>query len=85
MSAAQTIAIQKILAKKFTDQEAVEILEYVDKRKDKSIDRLWIAMIGGFTFISVFLGIGLAWLAAEIKTDVGRVEDKIDKILLQKR
>ena len=68
MSATQTIAVQEILVKhKFSKKEAAEILDYVDKRKGKSIDRLWIALGILGTVLTAFIIGGFAWLASEIK------------------
>ena len=62
--ASETLEIVKLLrhTKPLTEKEAARIVDYVEKRKDKSIDRLWVVMIGGFAFISVFFrrGLGMA-------------------------
>ena len=42
MSAAQTIAVQRILAKKFTEGEATELLDYVDEQKGDTATKQFV-------------------------------------------
>ena len=87
MSATQTIAVQEILVKhKFSKREAAELLDYVDKRKDKSPDRLWIAygilsavMIGGFTALLYIM----FYLHNDLKTDIKADISENRKLLIQ--
>ena len=42
MSAAQTIAVQRILTKKFTEREATELLDYVDEQKGDTATKQFV-------------------------------------------
>ena len=67
--------IDQLVKAKIPKKTATELIDYVEKRKDKSIDRLWVVMIGGFAFLSVFMALGLGWLASEIKDTRQEVKD----------
>ena len=59
----EALELVKLLKPKIGEQAAVKLIDFSEKRRDKGIDHLWIAI--GIS-VTLMLG-GFAWLASEIK------------------
>ena len=54
VSATQTVQlVDKLVKAKRPKATATKLIDYVEKRKDKSIERLWIALLGGFVAVNI--------------------------------
>ena len=73
----KALELVKLLKPKIGEQAATKLIDYADKRKDKSIDRLWIALIGGFTIIISIL----FYLHNDVKSDMRAMEERILKAI----
>ena len=75
MSATQTMyLIDQLVKAKIPKKTAAELIDYVEKRKDKSIDRLWIALLTGFA-ITITLTVSIPfYLHSDTKTDMQSIK-----------
>ena len=85
----EALELVKLLKPKIGEQAATKLVDYADKQRDKSIDRLWLAFgilaacfIGGYWGLSDKIDSIRQELKADIqKLDVGISENR--KLLIQ--
>ncbi len=84
----EAIELVKLLKPKIGEQAATKLVNYADNQSDKTIDRLWVVLLGGFSIlITVIL-----YLHIDIKSEMNRrfgeqKEDikEIRELILRKR
>ena len=89
----EALELVKLLKPKIGEQAAAKLIDFAEKQRDKSVDRLWIAFIGGFSIMvaSMFYLHGDTKAnMKELKTDMNKRFEKIEaeqkeqrKLLLQ--
>ena len=87
----EAIELVKLLKPKIGEQAAAKLLDYTDRKQTgeieqlaKSIDRLWIALIGGFSIIVAIM----FYLHSDTKQDMKEIRADIKELrelILQKR
>ena len=82
----EALELVKLLKPKIGEQAATKLIDYADKQRDKSVDRLWIAFA---ILVSVFIGgyFSLSSKIDKIDEKVNRIDKNMVEIktLLQKR
>ena len=68
--------IDGLVKAKIPKPVATKLVDFVDKQRDKSVDRLWIAMA---ILSAIMLG-GFAWLRSDMRLMEDRIDKRFDKI-----
>ena len=58
--------VDNLVKAKIPKETAKQLVGYADKQRNKSIDRLWIALIGGFSIIIAIM----LYLHGDTKTEI---------------
>ena len=65
----------ELVKPKIGEQVATKLIDYADKRRDKSIDRLWITFVGGFSIMVA----SMFYLHGDTKSDMQNLESRLDR------
>ena len=71
--------IEALQKAKIPKQTATKLVDYVETQKDKSIDRIWIALLAGFSITIALIVTIPFYLHSNTKVDLQAIENRIEK------